>query len=40
MRQLIDSILNKLLVLDEDLEVYSGHGEQTFIGDEKKNYRR
>ncbi len=40
MRQLIDSILNKLLVLDEDLEVYSGHGEQTYIGDEKKNYRR
>ncbi len=40
MSQLIDSILHKLLVLDEDLEVYSGHGEQTFIGDEKKNYRR
>ncbi len=39
-KQLIDSILNKLLVLDEDLEVYSGHGEQTFIGDEKKWYRR
>lgn len=40
MRQIIDSILNKILVLDDELEVYSGHGEQTFIGDEKKNYRR
>lgn len=39
-RQLMESIVDKLLVLDEDLEVYSGHGEQTFIGDEKKWYRR
>lgn len=39
-RQLMDSIIDKLLVLDESLEVYSGHGEQTFIGDEKKWYRR
>lgn len=39
-RQIMDSIINKLLVLDEDMEVYSGHGEMTFIGDEKKWYRR
>lgn len=39
-RLLMDSIVDKLLVLDENLEVYSGHGEQTFIGDEKKWYRR
>ena len=39
-RQLMESIVDKLLVLDESLEVYSGHGESTFIGDEKKWYRR
>lgn len=39
-RQLMSSIVDKLLVLDEDIEVYSGHGEQTSIGDEKKWYRR
>lgn len=38
-RQIIESIVDKLLVLDENMEVYSGHGEMTFIGDEKKWYR-
>lgn len=38
-RQIMDSIIHKLLVLDDNLEVYSGHGEMTFIGDEKKWYR-
>ena len=39
-RQIFDSIIDKLLVLDDDMEVYSGHGQMTFIGDEKKWYRR
>lgn len=35
-REIMDSILNKLLVLPEDTMVYPGHGEQTTIGFERK----
>ena len=34
--QLMDSIMNKLLTLGDDVEVYSGHGPVTTIGHEKK----
>ena len=34
--QLMDSIINKLLPLGDDVEVYSGHGPVTTIGHEKK----
>ncbi|MEP6635591.1 MAG: MBL fold metallo-hydrolase [Acidobacteriota bacterium] len=34
--QLLDSINNKLLPLGDDVEVYSGHGPVTTIGDERK----
>lgn len=34
---LINSIREKLLILDEDTKVYSGHGPMTTIGDEKWN---
>ena len=33
--QLLDSIMNKLLTLDDDVEVYSGHGPVTTIGRER-----
>jgi len=33
--QLIDSIMNKLLPLGDDVEVYSGHGPTTTIGNER-----
>lgn len=33
--QLMDSILNKLLPLGDDVEVYSGHGPVTTIGQER-----
>lgn len=33
--QILHSIKNKLLVLDEDTKVYPGHGEATLIGHEK-----
>lgn len=39
-RQIYESIVDKLLVLDGAMEVYSGHGESTTIEDEKKWYRR
>ena len=32
---LLDSIKNKLLLLDDDVTVYSGHGPLTTIGDER-----
>jgi hydroxyacylglutathione hydrolase len=35
-RQLISGIKEKLLVLDDDIKVYSGHGEDTTIGWEKR----
>lgn len=35
---IMNSIKEKLLKLDEDLEVYPGHNEQTTIGKEKSNY--
>jgi glyoxylase-like metal-dependent hydrolase (beta-lactamase superfamily II) len=35
--EIIDSIKNKLFVLDDDLVVLPGHGEQTTIAYEKKN---
>ena len=33
--QLLDSIMNKLLPLGDDVEVYSGHGPLTTIGEER-----
>lgn len=39
-RQIYDSIVGRLLTLDGDIEVYSGHGGTTTIDDEKKWYRR
>ncbi|HKY27905.1 MAG TPA: MBL fold metallo-hydrolase [Pyrinomonadaceae bacterium] len=33
--QLMDSILNKLLPLGDDIEVYSGHGPVTTLGNER-----
>jgi len=35
MEQLLSSIKNKLLTLDDDVEVYSGHGPVTTIGEER-----
>ena len=35
--QLIDSIKKRLLVLEDDLEVFTGHDEPTTIGFERKN---
>lgn len=35
--QLMDSIANKILTLGDDMEVYSGHGEETTVGYEKAN---
>lgn len=34
--ELLDSIMNKLLTLGDDVEVYSGHGPVTTIGAERK----
>jgi len=34
--QLLDSIMNKLLPLGDDVDVYSGHGPVTTIGHERK----
>jgi len=34
--QLLDSIVNKLLPLGDDVEVYSGHGPVTTIGEERR----
>ena len=36
-KQLKDSIVNKLFVLDENIKVYPGHGQSTTIGHEKEN---
>jgi glyoxylase-like metal-dependent hydrolase (beta-lactamase superfamily II) len=35
MEQLLSSIKNKLLTLEDDVEVYSGHGPVTRIGEER-----
>lgn len=35
--QLMDSLVNKIIPLGDDVEVYSGHGPQTTIGHERKN---
>lgn len=35
-QQLLDSIMNKLLPIGDDVEVYSGHGPTTTIGHERK----
>lgn len=37
MRQLIESVKEKLLILPDETVVYPGHGPQTTIGREKKN---
>jgi hydroxyacylglutathione hydrolase len=34
--QLMDSLMNKIIPLGDDVEVYSGHGPQTTIGHERK----
>ena len=34
---LIDSILDKLMVFEDNVKVYPGHGEPTFIGHEREN---
>lgn len=34
--QLMDSLFNKILTLGDDVEVYSGHGELTTIGEERR----
>lgn len=36
--QIMDSIVNKLLVLPDDVVVYPGHGKPTRVGDEKRIY--
>jgi glyoxylase-like metal-dependent hydrolase (beta-lactamase superfamily II) len=36
-RQLIDSIREKLLVLDDDIKIYPGHGPETTIGAERRD---
>ena len=36
--QIMDSIINKLLILPEDTIVYPGHGKSTMIGNEKPIY--
>lgn len=36
--EIIDSIKNKLLELDDDVRVLSGHGDETTIGFERGNY--
>ena len=33
--QLLDSIRNRLLTLDDDTKLYPGHGPATTVGDEK-----
>lgn len=35
--QLLDSIMNKLLPLGDDVVVYSGHGPETTLGEERLN---
>ena len=35
---LINSIKNKILVLDKDIKIYSGHSDETTIEDEIKNF--
>jgi glyoxylase-like metal-dependent hydrolase (beta-lactamase superfamily II) len=37
-KEILDSIINKLLILPEDTMVYPGHGAPTMIGDEKPIY--
>lgn len=36
-RQLVESILNKLMLLEDQVKVYPGHGEPTTIGHEREN---
>jgi glyoxylase-like metal-dependent hydrolase (beta-lactamase superfamily II) len=36
-RQLVESILNKLMILEDQVKVYPGHGEPTTIGYEREN---
>ena len=38
LEDIMDSIINRLLVLPDDTMVYPGHGAVTEIGDEKPNY--
>jgi glyoxylase-like metal-dependent hydrolase (beta-lactamase superfamily II) len=35
-QQLMDSLFNKILPLGDDVEVYSGHGPTTTIGQERR----
>jgi glyoxylase-like metal-dependent hydrolase (beta-lactamase superfamily II) len=36
-KQLVESILNKLMILEDNVEVYPGHGEPSLIGHEREN---
>lgn len=36
-RKLVESIVNQLMVLPDDVKVYPGHGEPTTIGHEREN---
>lgn len=38
LRQLLDSIASKLLTLPDDTAVYPGHGDNTTIGEAKRDY--
>ncbi len=33
--ELMDSLLNKIVLLGDDVKVYCGHGEETMIGRER-----
>ena len=39
LRQVIDSITRKLLVLPDDTAVYPGHGADTTIGEARQQYQ-
>lgn len=36
-KKLVESILNKLMIFEDDVKVYPGHGEATTIGHEREN---
>jgi glyoxylase-like metal-dependent hydrolase (beta-lactamase superfamily II) len=37
-RQVVDSIVSRLLVLPDDTQVHPGHGEETVLGREKERF--
>ncbi|MFQ5933303.1 MAG: MBL fold metallo-hydrolase [Dehalococcoidia bacterium] len=38
LRQLVGSLEERIFVLDDDINVYPGHGDETVLGREKKQY--